>query len=48
MFLPKTPAANHIFTVMTQNLDLVWNGKTVPGDAVDAINKQLQDLIDNQ
>jgi multiple sugar transport system substrate-binding protein len=48
MFLPKTPAANHIFTVMTQNLDLVWNGKTAPGDAVDAINKQLQDLIDNQ
>jgi multiple sugar transport system substrate-binding protein len=48
MFLPKIPAANYIFNIMTQNLDGVWNGTTAPGDAVDAINRQLQDLIDNQ
>ena len=48
VFLPNIPPANYIFNIMTQNLDLVWNGRTDPGDAVDAINKQLQDLIDNQ
>ncbi|MDR2404539.1 MAG: extracellular solute-binding protein [Spirochaetaceae bacterium] len=48
MFLPKTPGSNFIFNIMTQNLDLVWNGQNDPGVAVDGINKQLQDLIDNQ
>jgi multiple sugar transport system substrate-binding protein len=47
VYLPMIPAANHIFSLMTQNLDLVWLGQADPGATVDAINRQLQDLIDN-
>jgi maltose-binding protein MalE len=48
VFLPKIPAASYIHSIMTQNFDLVWNGTAAAGEAVDAINKQLQELIDNQ
>jgi multiple sugar transport system substrate-binding protein len=48
VFLPKIPAASNIYNVMTQNFDLVWNGSSRPGDTVDAVNRELQNLIDNQ